>query len=209
MHRGCFVWTPTPPLAGWRTPRPGPARVCVCLLFLAGSGRPTSRARSGAPLLFLWPLWLSALLGRSVPCVFFFFFFSFPVRAPGLFKFRADPVEPWITIKSPNAAIWSRGKRNNLAVNIFCLAQSHNCERRPSCLASQRRFLGNVASWAQGTFRKGRDQKQTAKVRGKLHCSNSGYSGRQTDSKSASPYAFTRQARGRPISPFTRPFPIT
>ena len=29
MHRGCSVWTPTPPLAGQRTPRPGPARVCV------------------------------------------------------------------------------------------------------------------------------------------------------------------------------------
>ena len=63
MHRGCFVWTPTPPLAGRRTPRPGPVRVCVCLLFLAGSGGPASRARSGAPHLFLWPLCLSALLG--------------------------------------------------------------------------------------------------------------------------------------------------
>ena len=93
---------------------------------------------------------------------------------PGPFKFRADPVGPWITIKSPKAAIWSRGKRNNLAANFFCLAQSRNRERRPSCLASQRRFLGNVASWAQGTFRKGQDQKQTAKVREKFHCSNSG-----------------------------------
>ena len=68
---------------------------------------------------------------------------------PGLFEFWADPVEPWITIKSLKAAIWSRGKQNNLAVNFICLAQSRNRERRPSCLASQRRFLGNVASWAQ------------------------------------------------------------
>ena len=68
MHRGCFVWTPRPHLAGRRTPRPGPARVCVCLLILAGSGRLASRARSGAPHLFPWLLWLSALLGRSVPC---------------------------------------------------------------------------------------------------------------------------------------------
>ena len=60
-----LVWTPTPPLAGRRTPRPGPARVRVCLSFLAGSGGPASRARSGAPHLFLWPLWLSAVLGRS------------------------------------------------------------------------------------------------------------------------------------------------
>ena len=50
---------------------------------------------------------------------------------PGLFKFWADPVKPWITIKSPKATIWSRGKRNNLAVNFICLAQSRNRERRP------------------------------------------------------------------------------
>ena len=95
-------------------------------------------------------------------------------ESPGLFKFWADPVEPWITIKSPKAAIWSRGKRNNLAVNFICLAQSRNRECRPRCLASQRRFLGTVASWAQGAFRNAQDRKQTAKVREKLHCSNSG-----------------------------------
>ena len=50
---------------------------------------------------------------------------------PGLFKFWADPVKPWITIKSPIAAIWRRGKRNNLAVNFICLAQNRNRERRP------------------------------------------------------------------------------
>ena len=72
MHWGCFVWTPTPPLAGRRTPRLGPARVCVCLLFLAGSGRLASQAHSCAPHLFLWPLWHPAVLGRSVPCVFCF-----------------------------------------------------------------------------------------------------------------------------------------
>ena len=63
MHRGCFVWTPTPPLAGPRMPRPGPVRVCVCSSVLAGSGGPASRAHSGAPHLFFWPLCLSALLG--------------------------------------------------------------------------------------------------------------------------------------------------
>ena len=52
-------------------------------------------------------------------------------ETPGLFKFWADPVKPWITIKSPIAAIWSRGKRNNVAVNFLCLAQSRNRERRP------------------------------------------------------------------------------
>ena len=39
-------------------------RVCVCSSFLAGSGEPASRARSGAPRPFPWPLCLSsALLG--------------------------------------------------------------------------------------------------------------------------------------------------
>ena len=86
MHLGCFVWTPTPPLAGRRTPRPGPARVCVCLLFSAGAGGLASRARSGAPHLFFWPLWLSALLGRSVPCVFSFL--SAPPLSLAFFGFR-------------------------------------------------------------------------------------------------------------------------
>ena len=88
MHRGCFGWTPTPPPAVRRTPRPGPARVCVCFLFLAGSGRPAPRARSGAPQLFLVPLWLSALLARSVPCVFCFFFL---VRARVVSRFLWFP----------------------------------------------------------------------------------------------------------------------
>ena len=52
-------------------------------------------------------------------------------ESPGLFKFWADPVKPWITIKGLKAAIWSRGKRNNFAVNFICLAQSRNRERRP------------------------------------------------------------------------------
>ena len=39
------------------------ACVFVCVLCLAGSGGPASRARSGAPHLFLWPLCLAALLG--------------------------------------------------------------------------------------------------------------------------------------------------
>ena len=91
MNRGCLVWTPTPPLAGRRTPRPGPMCVCVCSSNLDGSGGPASRARSGAPHLFLWPLRLSALLGPlragvapslvvrspSPPFLLFFSFFFF------------------------------------------------------------------------------------------------------------------------------------
>ena len=45
MHRGCFVWTPTPPLSGRRTPRLGPVCVCVCVLSWPGrAGGPPGRA---------------------------------------------------------------------------------------------------------------------------------------------------------------------
>ena len=46
-----------------RTRPSGRRLACVCLLFVAGSGGPASRARCGAPHLFLWPFCLSALLG--------------------------------------------------------------------------------------------------------------------------------------------------
>ena len=90
MHRGCFVWTPTPPLSGWRTPRPGSARVCVCVPLLAGSGGPASRARFGAPPLFLLAglraLFVSsAPCGRGLPCLWLLlvvFSFSLPCCAP-------------------------------------------------------------------------------------------------------------------------------
>ena len=113
MHRGCFVWTPKPPLAGRRTPRPGPVRVCVCSSFLAGSGGPASRALFGAPPLFLWPLCLSALLGPlrawvapflvlclPSPCFTsppFSSFVSFFRRAPplSLAFFGLRPRVPW------------------------------------------------------------------------------------------------------------------
>ena len=102
MHRGSFLWTPTPPLADRRTPRPGPVRVCVCLLLLAGSGGPASRARSGAPHLFLWPLLLSALLGPLragvAPILVLFFPLSVAVlRAPPLSLAFFDfwPRVPW------------------------------------------------------------------------------------------------------------------
>ena len=105
------MWTPTPPLAGWRTPGPGPVLVCVCSSVLASSGGPASLARSGAPDLFLWPLCFSALLANPgwacpfpghffalcPPSVFLVSFLSccFP-RAPlslAFFAFR--PRMPW------------------------------------------------------------------------------------------------------------------
>ena len=83
------MWTPTPPLAGWRTPRPGPVRVCVCSSFLVGrAGRPPGRvvvrltfsfgrfvfplcwAPSGLGL----PLFWSFLCPHLPPFAFVFFF---------------------------------------------------------------------------------------------------------------------------------------
>ena len=101
MHRGCFLWTPTPPPAGRRTPRPGPVRVCLCSLFLAGSGGPASRARFGAPH---FPFGRFVLLLRSAPfglgwpllvgvCAFFgLFFFCAPPLFLAFSGFR-----PWVS----------------------------------------------------------------------------------------------------------------
>ena len=64
LHQGCFVWTPTPPLSGRRTPRPGPVRVCLCVALSARSGRRASRARFDAPHFFLWPVPVLSLYAR-------------------------------------------------------------------------------------------------------------------------------------------------
>ena len=42
-------------------------RACVCVSLLAGSGGPASRARCGAPNLFLWPVLLRSLFARPYP----------------------------------------------------------------------------------------------------------------------------------------------
>ena len=68
MHRGCLVWTPSPPLLGRRTPRPGPVHVCVCSSILTRLGGPACRARCGAPHLFLWPVLLHSLFAPPPPC---------------------------------------------------------------------------------------------------------------------------------------------
>ena len=90
MHRGCFVWTPKPPLSGRRTPCLGPACVCVCVPCLAGLGEPASRARFGAPhpsfgrswcaLCLFGPLW--AGVAPFVVGVDFFLFGFFPPSPP-------------------------------------------------------------------------------------------------------------------------------
>ena len=93
---------PRPPVLWSGQPGFRCACVFVCVLCLAGTGGPASRARYGAPHLFLWPLCLSALLGplragvaplslaavrlSSLPWrfVFFFFFFFFSPPAARL-----------------------------------------------------------------------------------------------------------------------------
>ena len=104
----CRWWWAVPATPGWGPLARWCACVFVCVLCLAGSGGPASRARSGAPHLFLWPLCLSALLGPlragvaplslaavAVPCcpgaVFWLFFFfsascclALRALAPGL-----------------------------------------------------------------------------------------------------------------------------
>ena len=84
------MWTPTPPLAVRRTPRPGPVRVCVCSSFLDGSGGQASLARSGAPHLFLSPPCFSALLGplRAWAAPFLVLCLAFFPPSFCLFSFR-------------------------------------------------------------------------------------------------------------------------
>ena len=107
VHRGCFVWTPILPLEGQRTPRSGPARVCVRLLCLAGSGGPTSRGRSGAPHLFLWSLCPCSLFGllRAWVALFAVCFFFLPfVRPRCLWRsVSSGPgcLGPWRLVRPP------------------------------------------------------------------------------------------------------------
>ena len=109
------MWTPTPPLSGRRTPRPGPARVCVCVPCLAGSGEPASWAPFGAPHLFPWPFMVRSLLVRPPPgwgcpvcdcCWVFFFWYLLPFLplvappfCPALRVFR--PRMPWALASCP------------------------------------------------------------------------------------------------------------
>ena len=104
---------PRPPVLWSGQPGFRCACVFVCVLCLAGSGGPASRARSGAPHLFLWPLCRSSLLGPlragvaplslaaaafprcPGPWFFFFFFFFFffvPLPLPGWLVSPAWPL---------------------------------------------------------------------------------------------------------------------
>ena len=111
---------PRPPVLWSGQPGFRCACVFVCVLCLAGSGGPASRARSGAPHLFLWPLCLSALLGplragvaplslaaapfpRCPGALFFFFFFFFPpLPLPGWLVSPAWPLAArWWSLPRP------------------------------------------------------------------------------------------------------------
>ena len=91
MHRGCFVSTPTPHLAGLRMPRPAPVRVCECSSVLAGSGGRASGACFWHHVRVLVRLTLScgrfvlllcsAPSGLGLPLSWSFFFVSFVVSA--------------------------------------------------------------------------------------------------------------------------------
>ena len=109
MHWGCFVWTATPGLSGWRTPRPGPLRVSVCSLFLAGSGGPESRAHFGAPhifcgrsvfLLCLAPFRLGLPLSCSFVCPNPFFLLRPRGILPSLVSGPGCP-PPWRSVPPP------------------------------------------------------------------------------------------------------------
>ena len=80
MHRGCFVWTLTPCLSDQRTPRPGPVRVCLCPLFLAGwADRPPGRVlvRLTFPLAVLSCCFAGPPPDWDCPCCVFVFLRSF------------------------------------------------------------------------------------------------------------------------------------
>ena len=114
MHQGCFVWTPTPPLSGRRTPRPGPVRVCVCVLSWPGrAGRPPGRVlvRLTVSCGHFLLLSLSARppLGWGCPACVFSGFFSPLVRCPCLRRsVFSGPgcLGPWRLLVLPPPLFW-------------------------------------------------------------------------------------------------------
>ena len=104
---GCFVWTPTRPLSGRRSPRPGPAHVCLCMLFLAGSGGPASRAGFGVPHLSLGRFLLllcSAPSGLGLPLLVF----CFVLFSPSFLVFCLAPPSPAPPLSPAFCAFWPR-----------------------------------------------------------------------------------------------------
>ena len=148
MHWGCFVWTPTPPLAGWRTPRPGPVRgACACPSWPGRAGRPPGRVLvrlTFSFVRFFFPLcWAPSRLGLPLfssfvcphlpPFAFVLLFFSFSfVRS---FLPCAPSVSCFSWFPAPGA----------LGLGALrCLF----CWPRASWLSVRSRFLGVAWPWA-------------------------------------------------------------
>ena len=80
VHRGSFVWTPTPPLFGRRTPRPGSARVCVRapLRLVRRASLPGAFwCASPFPVAVLSFFFVRPPLGQGCPRFWWFFFLAF------------------------------------------------------------------------------------------------------------------------------------
>ena len=142
---------PQPPVLWSGQPGFRCACVFVCVLCLAGSGGPASRARSGAPHLFLWPLCLSALLGplragvaplslaavavpRCPGALFWLFFFFFSASrclalralAPGL----CLPLGRWLLVGGCPRGFC----RSCLVPGCFFFFPRSSFSLRPRCL---------------------------------------------------------------------------
>ena len=112
MQRGCFVWTPTPPLSGQRTPSPGPARVCV-RAPLGQVGRASVPGAFWCASPTPWPSCPSSLfsphqtgVARALGVFFFFVFlpsFPLPSCAPVVSGFLCFPAPGALGLGAPRS----------------------------------------------------------------------------------------------------------
>ena len=138
----CRWWRAVPATPGW-----GPLAAVVCVLCLAGSGGPASRARSGAPHHFLWPLCLSALLGplragvaplsfAAVAVPRWLFFSASRCLARGSFVSPAWPLTAlWWLFPRPPPTFVSGGFRRSCLwpLCFFFFSPSSSSSVRPRC----------------------------------------------------------------------------
>ena len=138
----CRWWWAVPATLGW-----GLLAAVECVLCLAGSGGPASRARSGAPHLFLWPLRLSALLGplwagvaplsfAAVAVPRWLFFSASRCLARASFVSPAWPLAAlWWLLPRPPPPFVSRGFRCScLWPWCFFFSPSSSSSVHPRCL---------------------------------------------------------------------------
>ena len=91
VHRGCFVWTPTPPLLRRRTPRPGSACVCVRapLRWVRRAGLPGAFwCALPFPVAVLSFFFVRPPLGQGSPRFWWIFFLAF---FPSFFPLSSHP----------------------------------------------------------------------------------------------------------------------